>query len=52
MGGGGMMGGMEMMNADPKTRAEMLLLRGDIMKAVGEVLIKHGKMLESSIPGK
>jgi hypothetical protein len=33
---------------DPKTTAQMLQLRGELMKAVGEVLIKHGKALESA----
>ena len=54
MTGGGMMGPgmMEMMHADPKTLAQMLQLRGDIMKAVGEVLLKHAKTLESSAATK
>ncbi|MBI2159368.1 MAG: hypothetical protein HYU25_03080 [Candidatus Rokubacteria bacterium] len=46
MGGGGMMGMMGG-QADPKTQARMLQMRGEIMKAVGDVLIKHGKALES-----
>jgi hypothetical protein len=52
-GGGmcGMMGGMgPMMGAasDPKALGRMLQLRGEIMKAVGEVLIKHGQALEAA----
>jgi hypothetical protein len=39
----GMMGGDQM---DPKTMARMLQLRGDILKAMGEVLLKHGKAME------
>ncbi|HET7340206.1 MAG TPA: hypothetical protein VFL90_02000 [Methylomirabilota bacterium] len=54
MMGGGMMdpGMMEMMHADPKTLAQMLQLRGEIMKAVGDVLLKHAKTLESSAATK
>jgi hypothetical protein len=31
---------------DPKTMARMLQLRGDMLKAMGEVLLKHGKAME------
>ena len=53
MGGGmcGMMAGMAPMMgpaSDPRTQARMLQLRGEIMKAVGEVLIKHGQALEAA----
>ena len=52
MGGGmGMMGMMRMMSSgqiDPKTAGRMMQLRGEILKAVGEVLIKHGKALEEA----
>jgi len=40
MGMGGMMGGGQM---EPKAMGQMLQLRGEILKAVGDVLIKHGK---------
>jgi len=44
MGGGmGMMGGQ----ADAKTQGRMLQMRGEMMKAMGDVLIKHGKALEA-----
>ena len=43
--GPGMMGGM-MASSDPKAMARMLRLRGDIMKAVGEVMLKHAQALE------
>ena len=45
MGSGGMMG---MMGgpADPKTQARMLQMRGEMLKAMGDILLKHGKMLE------
>lgn len=47
MTGGGCMMGMMGGQADPKTPARMLQMRGEIMKAVGDVLIKYGKALES-----
>jgi hypothetical protein len=49
--GGGMTGGMApMMGAasDPKMMSRMLQLRGEIMKAVGELLIKHAQALEAA----
>jgi len=54
---GGMMGGqmdpsgmMSMMaggQMDPKAMARMLALRGDLLKATGEVLLKHAKAMEA-----
>lgn len=38
----GMMGGGQM---DPKTLAQMLQLRGEVLRAIGEVMIKHGKAM-------
>jgi hypothetical protein len=47
MGGGmGMLGEPD----DPKSAARMLKLRGDMLKAMGEVLLKHGAELEKTIP--
>jgi hypothetical protein len=43
--GMGMMGGQAM---DPKAVGRMLQLRGDLLKAMGEVLYKHGKGLEEA----
>jgi hypothetical protein len=43
--GPGMMGGM-MGASDPKAMARMLKLRGDMMKAMGEVMLKHAQALE------
>jgi len=43
--GRGTMGGM-MAASDPKTMARMLKLRGDIMKAIGDVMLKHAQALE------
>jgi hypothetical protein len=45
--GPGMMGGMMAMS-DPKAQARMLKLRGDMMKAMGEVLLKHAQELEQA----
>ena len=42
MQGGGMMGGQ--MGDDPKT----LQMRGEMMKAMGDVMIKHGQMMEKA----
>jgi hypothetical protein len=33
---------------DPKMMARMLQLRGDMLKAMGEVLLKHGKAMEEA----
>jgi hypothetical protein len=66
MGGGGMMGGgmmgsgmmgsgtmgMPMMggSTDPKTMGRMLQMRGEMMKAIGDIMMKHGKAMESGQP--
>lgn len=39
----GMMGGQQPM--DPKMMAEMMEMRGEIMKAVGDIMIKHAKKM-------
>ena len=41
----GMMSGMMGMS-DPKAAARMLKLRGDILKAIGDVMLKHAQALE------
>jgi hypothetical protein len=46
----GMMGMMSMMGSsqmDPKAMARMLELRGDLLKAMGEVMLKHAKAIEA-----
>jgi hypothetical protein len=45
----GMTGMMSMMGGqmDPKAMARMLELRGDLLKAMGEVMLKHAKALEA-----
>ena len=49
MGGGGPMAGMHGMHAtDPKTMSEMMEFRGEMMKAMGEVMIKHARRLGAS----
>jgi hypothetical protein len=45
----GMMAMMSMMGSgqmDPKAMARMLQLRGDLLKAMGEVMLKHAKAME------
>ncbi len=42
----GMMGiPMGAISADPKTMAEMIEMRGEIMKAIGDIMIKHARTL-------
>ena len=41
--GMGMTGGGPM---DPKTMGRMLQMRGEICKAIGDIMIKYGKMME------
>jgi hypothetical protein len=45
----GMMGMMSMMGGqmDPKAMTRMLELRGDLLKAMGEVMLKHAKAMEA-----
>ncbi len=42
--GGGMMGGMN--PPDPKALARMLRFRGDMMEAIGDVMLKHAQEIE------
>jgi hypothetical protein len=44
----GMMGMMGDSPMDPKARGRMLQLRGDLLKAMGEVMLKHGQALEQT----
>jgi hypothetical protein len=49
MMGGGMMPMMGMMGrTDPRAMGQMLQMRGEILKAVGDVMIKYGKTMEST----
>jgi hypothetical protein len=45
MMGGGMTSGT-MGTSDPKAQARMLKLRGEMMKAMGDVLLKHAQEIE------
>jgi hypothetical protein len=47
MMGGGMMGGRA---GDPKTMGQMMEMRGEMMKAMGEVMLKHAKKLQETPP--
>jgi hypothetical protein len=40
-----MMGMMSGAETDPKIMARMLELRGDLLKAMGEVILKHAKAM-------
>jgi len=45
MGGGDMMGMMPM-TGDPKRDAEMMAMRGEIMKAVGDIMVKYAQRMQ------
>jgi hypothetical protein len=45
-GGMGMMGMMGGGPTDPKTMGRMLQMRGEMLKAGGDILLKYGKQLE------
>jgi hypothetical protein len=44
MGGGGMMPMMGMMGGEMTARA--MQMRGEMMKAMGDIMIKYGKQME------
>ncbi len=51
-GAGGACGPMGMFgfggqNLDPRTRGLMMQMRGEMMKAMGDVLLKYGKLMET-----
>ena len=46
--GMGMMGMMSGGKMDPKVMGRMLQMRGEMLKAMGEVLLKHGKAMEQA----
>jgi hypothetical protein len=56
MGRGGMMGGgmglgmmgPAMMGGDPKQQAEMMAMRGEMMKAMGEIMMKYAQRMQST----
>lgn len=43
---GSMMGMTGDQKMDPKMMAHMLTMRGEMMKAMGEVMMKHGRMMQ------
>jgi hypothetical protein len=43
---GGMTGMPMMSAADPKDRAAMMEMHGEMMKAMGEVMMKHGRRMQ------
>jgi hypothetical protein len=45
-GMGGMMGMMPMMGGDPRQQAEMMAMRGEMMKAMGDIMIKYAQRLQ------
>jgi hypothetical protein len=45
--GGGMMGMPMMMGGDPKQQAEMLAMRGEMMKAMGDIMMKYAQRAQS-----
>jgi hypothetical protein len=49
--GPGMMGGGQ--STDPKMMAEMMEMRGEMMKAMGDIMLKHAKKMQGgSSPAK
>ena len=47
MGQGGMMGVGMMMGSDPKQQAEMMAMRGEMMKAMGDIMLKYAQRARS-----
>jgi hypothetical protein len=46
---GGMMGPMPMMGAgDPKQQAELLAMRGEMMRAMGEIMTKYAERMRQA----
>jgi hypothetical protein len=43
--GGGMMGMTPMMSGDPKEQAEMMAMRGEMMKAMGDIMMKYAERM-------
>jgi hypothetical protein len=42
---GGMMGTRPMMSSDPKQQAEMMAMRGEMMKAMGDIMMKYAERM-------
>jgi hypothetical protein len=45
MMGGGMMGMMPMMSGNPRQQAEMMAMRGEMMKAMGDIMMKYAERM-------
>jgi hypothetical protein len=43
---GGMMGMMPAMSGDPKQQAEMMAMRGEMMKAMGDIMMKYAERMQ------
>ena len=43
--GGGMMGMTPTMGGDPKQQAEMMAMRGEMMKAMGDIMMKYAERM-------
>ena len=48
MMGGGMMGMPMMIGGDPKQQSEMLAMRGEMMKAMGDIMMKYAQRAQSA----
>ena len=48
MMGSGMMGGGQAM--DPKMMAQMMEMRGEMMKAMGDIMLKHARRMQGKSP--
>jgi hypothetical protein len=48
MMGGGMMGMPMMTGGDPKQQAEMMAMRGEMMKAIGDIMMKYAQRMQSA----
>jgi hypothetical protein len=48
MMGPGMMGMPMMMGGDPKQQADMLAMRGEMMKAMGDIMLKYAQRARSA----
>ena len=48
MHGMGMPMGSDAQKMDPKTMAQVLEMRGEMMKAMGDIMMKHAKKMQSA----
>lgn len=46
MMGGGMMGMAPMMGGDAKQQADMMAMRGEMMKAMGDIMMKYAQHMQ------